>query len=179
MLQLMLKIKAYYKNKFKIVYMRITFKLIILLFISSFSLSGQIYDYPKKHQFSYRDSVKLYQLGLDVKKVKYDELKLRYILSVHKRSKLNNVFGTVFRTGAYIFGGFGVLFLATIPSQDTGLGAGIATLAGAAFLSVGAIGYGVSVPFKVASKRRGFERDMMIHKLNEKNIDNSKTKLKL
>ena len=30
--------------------------------ISSFSLSGQIYDYPKKHQFSYRDSVKLYQV---------------------------------------------------------------------------------------------------------------------
>ena len=159
--------------------MKLSFKLIIVLLISSFSLSGQIYDYPKKHQFSYRDSVKLYQLGLDVKKVKYDELKLRYILSVHKRSKLNNVFGTVFRTGAYIFGGFGVLFLATIPSQDTGLGAGIATLFGAAFLSVGAIGYGVSVPFKMASTRRGFERDIMIQKLIEKNIENIKTKSEL
>ena len=159
--------------------MKLSFKLIIVLLISSFSLSGQIYDYPKKHQFSYRDSVKLYQLGLDVKKVKYDELKLRYILSVHKRSKLNNVFGTVFRTGAYIFGGFGVIFLATAPSQDTGIGQGLSILFGASFISVGAIGYGISVPFKTASKRRGFERDMMIHKLNEKNIDNSKTKLKL
>ncbi len=159
--------------------MKLSFKLIIVLLISSFSLSGQIYDYPKKHQFSYRDSVKLYQLGLDVKKVKYDELKLRYILSVHKRSKLNNVFGTVFRTGAYIFGGFGVIFLATAPSQDTGIGQGLSILFGASFISVGAIGYGISVPFKMASKRRGFERDMMIQKLNEKNTGNSKTKLKL
>jgi len=159
--------------------MKLSFKLIIVLLISSFSLSGQIYDYPKKHQFSYRDSVKLYQLGLDVKKVKYDELKLRYILSVHKRSKLNNVFGTVFRTGAYIFGGFGVIFLATAPSQDTGIGQGLSILFGASFVSVGAIGYGISVPFKMASKRRGFERDMMIQKLNEKNTGNSKTKLKL
>jgi hypothetical protein len=175
----MLKIKAYYKNKFTIAYMRITFKLIILLFISSFSLSGQIYDYPKKQEFSYRDSVKLYQLGLDVKKVKYDELKLRYILSVHKRSKLNNVFGTVFRTGAYIFGGFGVLLLAMAPGQDTGIGQGLSVLFGASFVSIGGIGYGISVPFKVASKRRGFERDIMIQKLNEKNTGNSKTKLKL
>ena len=159
--------------------MKLSFKLIIVILISSFSLSGQIYDYPKKHQFSYRDSVKLYQLGLDVKKVKYDELKLRYILSVHKRSKLNNVFGTIFRTGAYVIGGFGVIFLATAPSQDTGIGQGLSILVGASFVSVGAIGYGISVPFKTASKRRGFERDIMIHKLNEKNIDNSKTKLKL
>ena len=158
--------------------MRITFKLIILLFISSFSLSGQIYDYPKKQEFSYRDSVKLYQLGLDVKKVKYDELKLRYILSVHKRSKLNNVFGTVFRTGAYIFGGFGVLLLAMAPGQDTGIGQGLSVLFGASFVSIGGIGYGISVPFKVASKRRGFERDIMIQKLNEKNTGNSKTKPK-
>ena len=159
--------------------MKLSFKLIIVLLISSFSLSGQIYNYPKKHQFSYRDSVKLYQLGLDLKKVKYDELKLRYILYVHKRSKLNNVFGTFFRTGAYLIGGFGVIFLATAPSQDTGIGQGLSILFGASFISVGAIGYGISVPFKTASKRRGFERDMMIHKLNEKNIDNSKTKLKL
>ena len=159
--------------------MKLSFKLIIVLLISSFSLSGQIYDYPKKHQFSYRDSVKLYQLGLDVKKVKYDELKLRYILSVHKRSKLNNVFGTFFRTGAYVIGGFGVIFLATAPSQDTGIGQGLSILFGASFVSVGAIGYGISVPFKMASKRRGFERDMMIQKLNEKNTGNSKTKLKL
>jgi len=158
--------------------MKLSFKLIIVLLISFFSLSGQSYDYSKKQEFSYRDSVKLYQLGLDVKKVKYDELKLRYILSVHKRSKLNNVFGTVFRTGAYIFGGFGVLLLAMAPGQDTGIGQGLSVLFGASFVSIGGIGYGISVPFKVASKRRGFERDIMIQKLNEKNTGNSKTKLK-
>jgi len=159
--------------------MRVTFKLIILLFISSFSLSGQSYDYSKKHEFSYRDINKLNSLGLDIENKTYDNLKLRYILSVHKRSKLNNVIGTIFRTGAYVAGGFGVLLLATVPSRDTGLGAGIATLFGAAFLSVGAIGYGVSVPFKMASKRRGFERDIMIQKLIEKNIENIKTKSEL
>jgi len=159
--------------------MRVTFKLIILLFISSFSLSGQSYDNAKKHEFSYRDINNLYRLGLDIENKTYDDLRLRYILSVHKRSKLNNVIGTIFRTGAYVAGGFGVLLLATVPSQDTGLGAGIATLVGAAFLSVGAIGYGASVPFKMASKRRGFERDIMIQKLNEKNIGNIKTKPKL
>ena len=156
--------------------MRLSLKLIIIFLISSFSLSGQSYDYSKKHEFSYRDFNKLNSLGLDIENKTYDNLKLRYILSVHKRSKLNNVIGTIFRTGAYVAGGFGVLLLATVPSQDTGLGAGIATLVGAAFLSVGAIGYGVSVPFKMASKRRGFERDIMIQKLIEKNIENIKIK---
>ena len=159
--------------------MRLSLKLIIIFLISSFSLSGQSYDYSKKHEFSYRDINKLNSLGLDIENKTYDNLKLRYILSVHKRSKLNNVIGTIFRTGAYVAGGFGVLLLATVPSQDTGLGAGIATLVGAAFLSVGAIGYGVSVPFKMASKRRGFEMDIMIQKLIEKNIENIKTKSEL
>lgn len=159
--------------------MRLSLKLIIVFLIFSFSLSGQSYDYSKKHEFSYRDINKLNSLGLDIENKTYDDLKLRYILSVHKRSKLNNVIGTIFRTGAYVVGGFGVLFLATIPSQDTGLGAGIAVLAGAACLSVGAIGYGVSVPFKMASKRRGFERDIMIQKLIKKNIENIKTKSEL
>ncbi|MDG2341598.1 MAG: hypothetical protein P8L24_00830 [Cytophagales bacterium] len=159
--------------------MRLSFKLIIVLLISSFSLSGQSYDNPKKHEFSYRDSNELYRLGLDINNKTYDNLKLRYILSVHKRSKLNNVFGTVFRTGAYIFGGFGALLLASAPSQDTGMGQGLSVLFGASFVSIGAIGYGISVPFKMASKRRGFERDIMIQKLNEKNTGKSKTKSKL
>ncbi len=159
--------------------MKLSFRLIIAFLISSFSLSGQSYDHPKKHEFSYGDSVKLYSFGLDIKKKTYDELKLRYILSVDRRSRLNNVFGTIFRTGAYVIGGFGVIFLATAPSQDTGIGQGLSILVGASFVSVGAIGYGISVPFKTASKRRGFERDIMIQKLNEKNTGNSKTKLKL
>ena len=35
-------------------------------------------------------------------------------------------------------------------------------------ISVGAIGYGISVPFKGASKRRAFEKELLIQKLREK-----------
>ena len=80
---------------------------------------------------------------------------------------MNNVIGTIFRTGGYINGGFGVLFLATAPSQNSGLGQGISVLIGASLISVGAIGYGISVPFKSASKRRAFERDYMIQKMQQ------------
>ena len=110
----------------------------------------------------------LYYLGLDINNIKYDHLKLRHLISLNKKSKLNNVIGTIFRAGGYINGGFGVLFLATAPSQNTGLGQGISVLIGASFLSVGAIGYGLSVPFKSASKRRAFERDYMIQKMQQK-----------
>ena len=110
----------------------------------------------------------LYYLGLDIKNTKYDHLKLRHLISLNKKSRLNNIIGTIFRTGGYIVGGFGVLFLATAPSQNTGLGQGISVLIGASFLSVGAIGYGISVPFKSASKRRAFERDYMIQKMQQK-----------
>ena len=60
-----------------------------------------------------------------------------------------------------------MLFLATAPAQNTGLGQGISVLLGASFLSVGSVGYGISVPFKSASKRRAFERDYMIQKMKE------------
>ena len=70
----------------------------------------------------------LYYLGLDIKNTKYDHLKLRHLKSLNKKSRLNNIIGTIFRTGGYINGGFGVLFLATAPSQNTGLGQGISVL---------------------------------------------------
>lgn len=135
---------------------------------SNYELFSQNYSVPKEHLLSHKDSINLYYLGLDIKNTKYDHLKLRHLISLNKKSRLNNVIGTIFRTGGYIVGGFGVLFLATAPSQNTGLGQGISVLLGASFLSVGSIGYGISVPFKSASKRRAFERDYMIQKMKEK-----------
>lgn len=146
---------------------------LFLIFLLSFScgsnyeLFSQNYSVPKEHLLSYKDSMNLSYLGLDIKNTKYDHLKLRHLISLNKKSKLNNVIGTIFRTGGYINGGFGVLFLATAPSQNTGLGQGISVLIGASFLSVGTIGYGISVPFKSAAKRRAFERDYMIQKMQQ------------
>ena len=144
-------------------------KLIGIIFICliNFELSAQNYKVPKEHLLSHKDSMNLYYLGLDINNIKYDHLKLRHLISLNKKSKLNNVIGTIFRAGGYINGGFGVLFLATAPSQNTGLGQGISVLIGASFLSVGTIGYGISVPFKSASKRRAFERDYMIQKMQQ------------
>ena len=147
---------------------------LFLIFLLSFScgsnyeLFSQNYSVPKEHLLSYKDSMNLSYLGLDIKNTKYDHLKLRHLISLNKKSKLNNVIGTIFRTGGYINGGFGVLFLATAPSQNSGLGQGISVLIGASFLSVGTIGYGISVPFKSAAKRRAFERDYMIQKMQQK-----------
>ena len=145
-------------------------KLIGIIFICliNFELSAQNYKVPKEHLLSHKDSMNLYYLGLDINNIKYDHLKLRHLISLNKKSKLNNVIGTIFRAGGYINGGFGVLFLATAPSQNTGLGQGIRVLIGASLLSVGVIGYGLSVPFKSASKRRAFERDYMIQKMQQK-----------
>ena len=134
---------------------------------SNYELFSQNYSVPKEHLLSHKDSMNLYYLGLDIKNTKYDHLKLRQLISLHKKSRLNNVIGTIIRTGGYIFGGVGVLFLVTAPSQNTGLGQGISVLLGASFLSVGSVGYGISVPFKSASKRRAFERDYMIQKMKE------------
>ena len=141
---------------------------IIFICLINFELSAQNYKVPKEHLLSHKDSMNLYYLGLDINNIKYDHLKLRHLISLNKKSKLNNVIGTIFRAGGYINGGFGVLFLATAPSQNTGLGQGIRVLIGASLLSVGAIGYGLSVPFKSASKRRAFERDYMIQKMQQK-----------
>jgi len=149
-------------------------KYLFLIFLLSFScgsnyeLFSQNYSVPKEHLLSYKDSMNLHYLGLDINNIKYDQLKLRHLISLNKKSKLNNIIGTIFRAGGYINGGFGVLFLATAPSQNTGLGQGITVLLGASFISVGAIAYGLSVPFKSASKRRAFERDYMIQKMQQK-----------
>ena len=145
-------------------------KLIGIIFICliNYELSAQNYSVPKEHLLSYKDSMNLSYLGLDIKNTKYDHLKLRHLISLNKKSKLNNVIGTIFRTGGFILGGFGVVFLATAPSQNSGLGQGISVLIGASFLSVGTIGYGISVPFKSAAKRRAFERDYMIQKMQQK-----------
>ena len=146
-----------------------TKKIYVLIVICSFSFGSfaQSYSVNREHQLSHKDSLNLYYLGLDIKNTNYDHLKLRHLISLHKKSRLNNVIGTVIRTGGYIFGGVGVLFLATAPSQNTGLGQGISVLIGASFLSVGSVAYGISVPFKSASKRRAFERDYMIQKMNK------------
>ena len=144
-------------------------KLIGIIFICliNYELSAQNYSVPKEHILTHKDSMNLYYLGLDIKNTKYDHLKLRRLISLNKKSKLNNVIGTIFRTGGFILGGFGVVFLATAPSQNSGIGQGISVLIGASFLSVGTIGYGISVPFKSAAKRRAFERDYMIQKMKE------------
>ena len=144
-------------------------KIYVLIVICSFSFGSfaQSYSVNREHQLSHKDSLNLYYLGLDIKNTNYDHLKLRQLISLHKKSRLNNVIGTVIRTGGYIFGGVGVLFLATAPSQNSGLGQGISVLIGASFLSVGSVAYGISVPFKSASKRRAFERDYMIQKMKE------------
>ena len=143
------------------------FILITLSFIN-YGLYAQNYSVSKEHELSHKDSLNLFYLGLDIKNTNYDHLKLRNLIFLNKKSRLNNVIGTIFRTGGYILGGFGVVFLATAPSQNSGLGQGISVLIGASFLSVGAIGYGISVPFKSASKRRAFERDYMIQKMKQK-----------
>ena len=135
---------------------------------SNYELFSQNYSVPKEHLLSYKDSMNLHYLGLEINNIKYDHLKLRHLISLNKKSKLNNIIGTIFRAGGYINGGFGVLFLVTAPSQNTGLGQGITVLLGASFISVGAIAYGLSVPFKSASKRRAFERDYMIQKMQQK-----------
>ena len=144
-------------------------KIYVLIVICSFSFGSfaQSYSINKEHQLSHKDSLNLYYLGLDIKNTNYDHLKFRHLISLHNKTRLNNVIGTVIRTGGYIFGGVGVLFLATAPSQNSGLGQGISVLIGASFLSVGSVAYGISVPFKSASKRRAFERDYMIQKMKK------------
>tara|TARA_Y100001970_G_scaffold210064_1_gene256191 strand:- start:341 stop:793 length:453 start_codon:yes stop_codon:yes gene_type:complete len=144
--------------------------LIVLITLSfiNYGLYAQNYSVSKEHELSHKDSLNLFYLGLDIKNTNYDHLKLRNLIFLNKKSRLNNVIGTIFRTGGYVLGGFGVVFLATAPSQNSGLGQGISVLIGASFLSVGAIGYGISVPFKSASKRRAFERDYMIQKMKQK-----------
>ena len=145
------------------------FLVIFFIFFLNSNLSGQDYSILRTHQLSYRDSLNLLSLGLDINKTEYNNLKLRQLLLIEKRRKINNVIGSIFRVGGFINGGMGVLFLATASAQDPGLGQGIAALIGASLLSVGAIGYGVSVPFKTAAKRRVLERELMIQKLRKKN----------
>ena len=147
--------------------MKIIITILFTLFIH-FNLSGQEYSSFKKHELSYKDSVNLVSLGLEINNNKYNTLQLRNLLFIEKRRKVNNIIGSIFRIGGYINGGIGVLILATVPSQDSGLGQGLAVLIGSSFVSVGAIGYGISVPFKGASKRRAFEKELLIQKLREK-----------
>ena len=142
---------------------------LFLLIICFFSLEtkDQTYSTMKEHKLSYKDSLNLYRLGLDIKNISYDHLELRQVIFLNKRSKLNNVIGNIIRTVGYVYGGVGVVLLASAPSQDTGLGQGISVLFGAAFISVGAIQYGISVPFKTASKKRAFERELFLQKMKE------------
>tara|TARA_Y100000739_G_C20259362_1_gene306991 strand:+ start:127 stop:576 length:450 start_codon:yes stop_codon:yes gene_type:complete len=144
-------------------------KYLLLLIICFFSLDAkaQTYSTMKEHQLSYKDSLNLYHLGLDIKNISYDNLKLRQVIFLNKRSRLNNVIGNIIRTVGYLYGGVGVVLLASAPSQDTGLGQGISVLFGAAFFSVGAIQYGISVPFKTASKKRAFEKELLLQKMKE------------
>ena len=121
----------------------------------------------KEHQLSYKDSLNLYHLGLDIKNISYDNLKLRQVIFLNKRSRLNNVIGNIIRTVGYVYGGVGVVLLASAQSQDTGLGQGISVLFVAAFFSVCAIQYGISVPFKTASKKRAFEKELLLQKMKE------------
>ena len=145
---------------------RYLFLLIICFF--SHGAKPQTYSSMKEHQLSYKDSLNLYHLGLDIKNISYDHLKLRQVIFFNKRSRLNNVIGNIIRTVSYVYGGVGVILLASAPSQDTGLGQGISVLFGAAFFSDRAIQYGISVPFKTASKKRAFEQELLIQKLREK-----------
>ena len=109
---------------------------LFLIIICFFSLDAraQTYSSTKEHQLSYKDSLNLYNLGLDIKNISYDHLKLRQVIFLNKRSRLNNVIGNIIRTVGYVYGGVGVVLLASAPSQDTGLGQGISVLFGAAFL---------------------------------------------
>ena len=145
-------------------------KLIIFLIFFSLhiNLSGQSYSNSPVHELSYRDSANLLSMGIDANNPKYNKIELRQILLLDKRSKINNVIGSVFRVVGFVNVGFGLIFLAAAPSQD-GLGQGLSVLLGASFMSVGAIGYGISVPFKGASKRRALERELIIQKLRDKN----------
>lgn len=141
---------------------------IIFFFLISNTSFGQNFLKTDRHQFSYRDSLNLYYLGLDIKNRDYNELKLYQVLTLHKKSKLNNVIGSVFRSIGYLWGGAGTLLIITAPAQD-GMARGLSVIFGISFLSIGAIDYGISVPFKRAAKKRAFERDLSIQKMNEKN----------
>ena len=141
---------------------------IFFLSLMYFNLNGQEYQYSKNHELSYKDSINLFSFGLDIKNNRHNILELRNLLFIEKRRKINNIIGSIFRIGGYINGGLGFLFLATVPSQDSSLGQGITILLGASLISTGVIAYGISVPFKSASKRRAFERELMIQKLREK-----------
>ena len=145
-------------------------KFFILIVFSSFSFKSftQSYSINKEHYLSYKDSLNLYYLGLDIKNNKYDHLKLRHLISLHKKSRLNNVIGSVIRTGGYIFGGIGVLFLATAPSQNTGLGQGISVLLGASFLSVGSSGLPSLNLTKHITNKRLFDYFIPLKKLTLK-----------
>ena len=145
------------------------FLVIFFIFFLNSNLSGQDYSNSGIHQLSYRDSLNLLSLGLDINKTEYNNLKLRQLLLIDKRRKINNVIGSIFRVAGFINGGLGVIFLSTASAQNSGIGQGIAALIGASFISVGVIGYGISVPFKTAAKRRILERELMIQKLREKN----------
>ncbi len=141
--------------------------IILMIFCVNYNLNGQEYSYSKNHQLSYKDSVNLISFGIDINSNQYNNLELRHLLFVDKRRKINNIIGSIFRIGGYIYGGIGLLFLATTPAQNSGMGQGIAILVGASFFSVGAIGYGISVPFKTASKKRAFEKEFILQKLKK------------
>ena len=88
--------------------MKIIITILFTLFIH-FNLSGQEYSSFKKHELSYKDSVNLVSLGLEINNNKYNTLQLRNLLFIEKRRKVNNIIGSIFRIGGYINGGIGVL----------------------------------------------------------------------
>ena len=62
-------------------------KLIGIIFICliNYELSAQNYSVPKEHLLSYKDSINLSYLGLDIKNTKYDHLKLRHLIYLNKK----------------------------------------------------------------------------------------------
>ena len=85
------------------------FLVIFFIFFLNSNLSGQDYSISGIHQLSYRDSLNLLSLGLDINKTEYNNLKLRQLLLIDKRRKINNVIGSIFRVAGFINGGLGAV----------------------------------------------------------------------
>ena len=114
---------------------------------------------------SKKDSIKLENLGIDLKDVsKYKDVnqqKLKLILKLNRNGKIAKVANIFLKSISYPFVALsGLFFISASNAQNWG---GLVT----GSLIVGVFHYGISIPVKNVSNKRFFERDLLIKKLKQ------------
>mgnify|MGYP006083634659 CR=1 FL=1 len=118
---------------------------------------------------SKKDSIKLENLGIDLKDVsKYKDVnqqKLKLILKLNRNGKIAKVANIFLKSISYPFVALsGLFFISASNAQNWG---GLVTGFGVGSLIVGVFHYGISIPVKNVSNKRFFERDLLIKKLKQ------------